>query len=88
MNDSWTRENEKQVINSCDGEKFDCYCKLEIIKKKYSKPSEYNAIMGNEELNKQKIKELNDSFIVSCSLCDTTKKAAVTQKIEGLPDDF
>ena len=45
MNDSWTRENEKQVINNCDGENFDCYCKLEIIKKKYSKPSEYYAIM-------------------------------------------
>ena len=88
MNDSWTRENEKQVINNCDGEKFDCYCKLEIIKKKYSKPSEYYAIMENSELNKQKIKELEASFIVTCSLCDTTKKAASIQKIEGMPDDF
>jgi hypothetical protein len=88
MNDCWTRENEKQVIDRCDGEKFDCYCKLEIIKKKYSKPSEYYLIMENTELNKQKIKELDASFIDKCSLCDTTKNATVIQKIEGLPDDF
>lgn len=88
MNDCWTRENEKQVVDRCDGEKFDCYCKLEIIKKKYSKPSEYYAIMENAKLNKQKIEDLDSSFIDKCSLCDTTKKAAVTQKIEGLPDDF
>ena len=61
---------------------------MEIIKKKYSKPSEYYAIMENSELNKQKIKELEASFIVTCSLCDTAKKAASIQKIEGIPDDF
>ena len=44
--------------------------------------------MENAELNKQKIKELDASFIDNCSLCDTTKNAAVIQKIEGLPDDF
>ena len=48
----------------------------------------HKVIMENSELNKQKIKELEASFIVTCSLCDTAKKAASIQKIEGIPDDF
>ena len=81
MNNGWTKEKENQILDRCNAEsKFDCYCKLQLIKKTYNNPTDYYAAKSTTILE--------SNLIVNCSLCDTAKNSNTIQKTEGLPDDF
>lgn len=93
MNDGWTYEKEKRFFDRCKSEdKYDCDCKLDIVKANYPNPEDYNAIFENEANNAKAVSTLNNKFNTECMKCDPVKIQRETQQVGegegGLPADF
>ena len=93
MNDGWTQEKEKRFLDRCKSEdKYDCDCKLDIVKANYPNPEDYNAIVDNEANNAKAVSTLNDKFNTACMKCDSIKIQRETEQVGegegGLPADF
>jgi len=93
MNDGWTKEKQKAFIDRCKSEdKYDCDCKLQIVKSTYPNPEDYNSVIDDEVENAAAINALTIKFNNQGLKCDSLKMKRETQKIGegegGLPADF
>ena len=72
----WNEENSLKVESKCNEEENDCNCYVEVTKKHFKTPEEYNKAISDEDGNKEVLAKYR-SDLTSCSTLEWTDEEQI-----------